>query len=425
MARVYISALGAGKYHATTYCTPQNESDTISTRFIQEATVLLDCKNWSESDRILLLLTSKAREVNWNDNGETEGLRNVLNKLKLKPHIHDVDITSGGSKDDIWEAFDTIYNLLNEGDEVTVDITHGFRYLPLLMVVVLNYAKATKHISIRNIFYGNYEAQKDGCSPILDLSSFDHLLDWTGALDQFLTSGDASRASALAKRRTLLQSESVDSPDTPADSREAIAESMLEFTRAISTCRGPQLSEAAKHLKTNIAAGLRLDLSPPFQELLKLLDDRLVDFQGDTVHDGIAAAKWCLQHNLIQQGLTILTETLTCSIIERSGIPLDSFEQRQLASSAIHIGVCKLQNKPDKWRGDAKKQPEIMRQYLDNSSEWRAIAKILYGNLANVRNDIDHAGWRADPKAAQDFINDLTTYIESAEEALGIHRTQE
>jgi len=64
------------------------------------------------------------------------------------------EIPDGKDTDEIWEIFDIIYNALEEDDNIYIDITHSFRYLPMLLLVLLNYAKYLKNIKIKQITYG-------------------------------------------------------------------------------------------------------------------------------------------------------------------------------------------------------------------------------------------------------------------------------
>jgi len=68
-----------------------------------------------------------------------------------------------------------------------------------------------------------------------------------------------------------------------------------------------------------------LGLLPALRPLLDRVSERVMLFQADPVQDGIQAARWCLEHNLIQQGYTILNETLITHCLARIGAdPADS-----------------------------------------------------------------------------------------------------
>ena len=72
---------------------------------------------------------------------------------------------------EIWDNFETIYRELQEHDEIYFDITHSFRYLPMLLMILLSYSEFLKKTKVMSVTYGNYEMSKknDGFAPIMDL----------------------------------------------------------------------------------------------------------------------------------------------------------------------------------------------------------------------------------------------------------------
>jgi len=42
------------------------------------------------------------------------------------------------------EIFRTIFDEIDENDEIIFDVTHSFRYLPMLVFIVINYARVVK-----------------------------------------------------------------------------------------------------------------------------------------------------------------------------------------------------------------------------------------------------------------------------------------
>ncbi len=93
---------------------------------------------------------------------------------------------------------------MGRDDRVVLDITHSFRYLPMLMVVALHYSRFLKeNVQIERILYGAMEALgapgevaqmpvEKRIVPIFDLTVLVSLLDWTIANEQFLQTGNAA-----------------------------------------------------------------------------------------------------------------------------------------------------------------------------------------------------------------------------------------
>ena len=160
MARkVFISFLGETNYGECDY-----QKDGISyggkLRFIQEAT--LNCLNatneWTKDDIAYILLTKGAEEKNWLDNGQTKygsdekiiqsGLQTCLQNMQLPFPVEPIkDIPEGNDEREIWIIFQKIFDHIQDNDKLYFDMTHGYRYLPMLFLVLSNYAKFLKKIT--------------------------------------------------------------------------------------------------------------------------------------------------------------------------------------------------------------------------------------------------------------------------------------
>lgn len=188
MARkVFISILGTGFYKKCKYIS--GDFCSSNTRFAQQAVLEhTNAKEWSDTDTGIFLLTADARAKNWeisereNSRKEKEsytGLKNILNQLQYPFFCQDISIPDGKTEEEIWERFSCIYKLLEEGDELYIDLTHSFRYLPMLLLVLSNYAKFLKKAQIKTLSYGNYEARdtESNKAPIIDLLPISALQD--------------------------------------------------------------------------------------------------------------------------------------------------------------------------------------------------------------------------------------------------------
>jgi len=415
MARVFMSVLGASNYEPCAYFL-ESENRSFATepvRFIQEATVTLNCLDWTLNDRILIFTTDKAFENNWLDNGHNgnyAGLQHRLAGLPVDATILAKRIPDGKDRDQIQTIFETIIDNLHQEDDVVFDITHGFRSLPMLAMVALNYAKVLKGVRILGIFYGAYEARIGDRAPIFDLTPFDDALNWALAVDRFLLSGDATLASELANSGRI---------GTEDGSVITIARKMKEFTEDLATCRGLNFSRNARELRASIGECKRSDLPLYVRHLLEHLDEGLTRFEGNEISDGIAAARWCLDHHLIQQGFTILQETLISHLVVKCGLDHRQSLSRQLASQAVHC----LNKQEEEWKSPASENKSEIRKFhkvLRDIPRFKKSFKAIYAKLGNFRNDIDHSGFVDKPSNSSEFegrleklIRDVTEFIQS------------
>ncbi|MDW8302886.1 MAG: TM1812 family CRISPR-associated protein, partial [Bacteroidia bacterium] len=128
---IFISTLGTGNYDSTTY-TYQNQS-AQPTKFVQKAILELVSKvNNVKIDEVLIFTTPKAKEKHCNELARDIEPLNI----SFKP----VYITEAQNTAEIWNIFTTIYQNIPENSQLIIDITHAFRYMPMLLVILLPYS---------------------------------------------------------------------------------------------------------------------------------------------------------------------------------------------------------------------------------------------------------------------------------------------
>jgi len=55
-----------------------------------------------------------------------------------------IEIVKGKDEEEIWAIFQKIYDVLEENDEVTFDVTHSYRFLPMLGLLLLQHPQFYK-----------------------------------------------------------------------------------------------------------------------------------------------------------------------------------------------------------------------------------------------------------------------------------------
>lgn len=202
-----MSVLGTGFYSECTYVGANTRTQT---RFIQEATLNeIGAKAWTSEDSAYVFITNRSETDNWvvKDNCRTNqrskeseqyyGLKKVLDDMSLSCTVESVKIKDGKDENEMWDIFNTIYGCVQDGDELYFDLTHAFRYLPMLVLVLGSYAKFLKNVKIAYISYGNFDSRTKCAdnpdrdeAPIVDLLPLSILQDWTFAAGQFIKSGN-------------------------------------------------------------------------------------------------------------------------------------------------------------------------------------------------------------------------------------------
>lgn len=90
---------------------------------------------------------------------------------------------------------------LVKGEKVVLDVTHGFRHLPMLAMVAARYLKHIKAVQVEDIFYGALEmTSPEGTTPVLRLGGMLDMLDWIDGLATYDKDGDYGVFGPLLKK---------------------------------------------------------------------------------------------------------------------------------------------------------------------------------------------------------------------------------
>lgn len=89
------------------------------------------------------------------------------------------------------------------GDRVSLDVTHGFRHLPMLAMLSAMHLRVVRNACIQGIYYGAYDPNT-GAAPVIDLSGLLRIADWIGALNTYDKDGDYGVFAELMERDGVL-----------------------------------------------------------------------------------------------------------------------------------------------------------------------------------------------------------------------------
>jgi len=138
---------------------------------------------------------------------------------------------------------------------------------------------------------------------------------------------------------------------------------------------------------------------------------------GDMISDGIQAVKWCHEHNLIQQGYTILEEMLISYCMIKIDKNPHDWNKREIVNQAVYIYLNKTpESEWPKGAAENKKNTKELLNFFNGNTQ---MAKLMR-NLSKDRNDLNHAGYKPNPMQADKFTNKLKGYIENIENSIAI-----
>ncbi len=425
--KVFISVLGTGLYGKCRYTREVDGFESNDTCFIQSATMqYLRVNDWSEDDLGLFLLTDSARKENWNKSitqrydskakqyVEYEGLESLIGKAHLPIAIKDLSIPDGNTEKEIWEIFTSTFNELCDGDELYFDVTHAFRFLPMLILVLCDYAKFLKNVTIKSITYGNYEARnkENNKAPIIDLLSLSQLQDWTFAAGQYLDNGSVNRLVSLCEQEFKPILKETKGGDEAAQKLRAFATKLSDVVEERKACRGMDIikSSSFRGLKQS-AENLEQTFIDAFNPIFEKIKTSLVSFdENENVRNGFSAAVWCYDNGLFQQSATILQEFVVSFFCLRHEIRIDDEDNREIINKAFNIKFKSISE--NGWEIADEKREKLKEVLSDELFDNKTLVD-GFNNLTEVRNDFNHSGMRSrrKPMTPQDIKKNIKKCI--------------
>ena len=96
------------------------------------------------------------------------------------------------------EILGLLANTVKKDQSIVMDVTHGFRHLPMLALVAARYLTHVHRVKVEELYYGALEmTSQDGETPVLRLGNMLRMLDWVESLATYEKDGDYSVFSGL------------------------------------------------------------------------------------------------------------------------------------------------------------------------------------------------------------------------------------
>ena len=426
--KVFISFLGFSNYSECYYYNDKYESLELN-RFVQIPTLeyLTSQEQWTENDVAYFLLTKESKG-NWIDDGLKDregniiyqkGLKNLLDNHHFPFQIRTIeDLPHGNNEAEIWTIFEKIYEIIDNNDQIYCDLTHGFRYYSMLILVLSTYAKFLKNIDIVHLSYGNYEGRdrKSNKALLVDLKPLSILQDWTFAAGQYIKSGNIEELHKLSfddvrkiKAITRNTNESVNKLNN-------FINIFKQFIEHIFTCRGLSIKASKEFSKlSSILKTLDKSFIRVYNPILKKIRNDLLLFEeNDDIKNCLAAADWCHNKGLYQQTATFLQEYLISYFCIKYNQDLVNKDVREMVNQSVRAKF--LINSGKEYIGELSDFSHIL---LNDPlfQEWEFIKTYYY--LNELRNDYNHSGFRKNPRKPDAIKDNLKTYIDTIKSIIG------
>lgn len=467
MKRHFISVLGTGNYQETIY---YQEDKKFKTAFVQEALLNIKFPELTEDDRITIFLTEDSKKRNWLNRSYTEkeredagkelpemkaGLQEILLPKYgpyLETNLENCLIPVGANEEELWKIFQIIFNQIQPEEELYIDITHALRNIPIQMLAIISYARVVKKATVGGIFYGAFEVgeRKNGIveAPIMELSMFMDLLDWSQAANDFVKYGNSDHIAELYEEQKR-KNRNVRTNELNKTIKE-----LQNLTLGLETSRGyynrqkgannkdgRSIQESYQQYKQSYAIMQKKDKKIkgdeqrqsdfvlPLGELWEVIDDKINVFDVESnLEIGMASIQWAIDNKRTQQGFTALEETIKTFLCNYYGLDETTKDDRDDICKSISNALLK------KIEGKKVKENELMMEHrLEAAEIWVTqkreddskklseqkieIAKVIFetipeslvrlcAEISDCRNSMNHFGYSNLGKFSAKVLND-------------------
>ncbi|GIX05488.1 MAG: hypothetical protein KatS3mg114_1357 [Planctomycetaceae bacterium] len=385
-----ISFLGTGRYEETDYTF---EGKQYRSKFVAHALAEL-----THPHEIYVIATQEA----WQQHGEE--LCRLL-KATQHPEPKQVRVPTGGEPQQLWQMFGAIVETLGWApDEALLDITHGFRMQPFFAAACIEYIQAVfpRQPRIR-VVYGEF--RKDQPSPIWELTTFLEVLTWSRNLMLFLHTGQADEVARRTQElgRELRRQWAATDRRDPRPTLDDLGRALGVFGQAFVTVRTGALLVGRERV-------------PPAAEQLS---QAITQARHEVAQHLPALAHVLDQVQLMVQPLCLQGARLSSLAGQRALIALARLYRRMgrysEAISVVREGWCTFQappqcDQPGTDEFDDAKRREWDKQWVHRRNH--------PDDTAEVRNDIQHAGFRKHPQQPKWFFEMLDKLLEAWEHDL-------
>ena len=390
-----LSFLGKGNYQTTNYSL--EGFGVYQTHLLPIALC-----NLLKPNKLILIVTKESKIAQHKATGKSfieEIKENIGNICEIKIQ----EIPSGVKEEELWQIFEEISNTLSEEDELIIDITHSFRYLPLFITGVISYIRASKNIRVNKILYGAFEAkdQERNITPIYDLTQFLKIQDWTVGTKFFLDTANANLLSDLLSeiQSKLWKKKSSNFKNMPKALKK-ISSLLNKFSYAIWLAQplevmdiATKLSKALKEAESEIKLWAK-----PFYVIFSLLRQNIEMFAytkpDELTKENLEIQRkiinFLIEKDLYMQAITLTREWLISYVLLK----------RKTTENWLDI------NQRDKiaWELNERKN-EIDNLILQIQPIWNAISQL--------RNEIAHCGMRKTKTNISNMISNIKNKIQN------------
>jgi len=311
-----------------------------------------------EEQRLELFEAVERKEV---DQQQLDRLTPILEEeFGLSMELQIVPYCQG--REEQVELLRILDDLVEEGEQIELDVTHGFRHLPMLGLMAALFLRSVRNVVVSSIWYGAYDPDTDR-APVHDLVGLLSIADWMRSLVTFEKDGDYS----------------VFAPLLGGNRGELLAEAAF-YERSSSPSR------AREKLTSWLKGQERVDPSDPVASLFEpILEERLQWQRRPTRSEQERAlARIYLEKRDYVRAVIYGLEGVVTADLEKGGKPSDDYVQREEARQYLrenHEAFRSLNSIRNALAHGLRPSSGHIRKVIQREEEFRNTLEVLFRKL--------------------------------------------
>ena len=404
MSKVFLSFLGIGSfdqktghydYKKTVFIL--NGLNSQETKFVQVAE--LEILGMDNFDKIIIVATQKSYDTHYVN---IESRLQQIGEANIIPLIIEEDMSSEGQ----WNWFEMILDNIDYGDELTIDLTHGYRSIPIVFSTAVNFLQKAKNITLGSVYYGAYEKNKS-LAPIVDMKDFYIINEWAEAVSRLIEDADARKMAAVAQQTDSFQAGELND--------EKLIKAFDDLTNTVRNVDINNVeAKAKKAIQLIKEKGENASITSKI--LLKLVMDKFVLIAVDEPLTGqydrpyfelqLRIISLLLEHRLFMQAYTVMREFIgSIGMIEIEKAKISNKKGRNQRRRYAETFIKMFQYGERRWEfKDKEKEVERLKPFYTKlkNNGIETILRSFAKELADYRNSFAHA-WTTKKEAKSDI----------------------
>ena len=402
-----------GKFDYKTAKYVLNEKISRETKFVQIAELELlggDC-----FDKIIIVGTKRTDINEGSLDVHYEKLLDEANTIGIDKHIfRKIEITNALDYACEWEWLNKILAEIDNNDTLVVDLTHGFRSIPIVFSAAINLLIKTKNINLEAVYYGAFDFPAE-TKPIINMKDYYIVNNWADGVMRLVEVGDSKKLIDLisignqtfnveelnnCKLKDAIMSVTDGFRNVDINNIYNYTKNLLDIINDITNVNN--LSEISKILLNKI----KNEFSPFVPENFK---NNI--YCKDYFELQLKIIEYLIKHRLFMQAYTVMNELIASIGILGSDRGInqryDNSEGRGKRSYA-NIFLRMVSNEENNWKftDDEQTMKDKLMKFYKKLSDKNIIVELrnLVKEIKFIRDGLDHA-WTSKAKMAEDLEN--------------------